>query len=664
MLLAPLAFGLLVFLRLLSNGRGLRDAALLSLTTGMALVVGITEVLSLFGALTPISAGAVWTIAALAALLWSRSRLAAGASQLRTHLAATRLGRGDWLVAGALSVFVAGTAAAALLYPTVNYDSITAHMPRVFFWMQNGSVAHYPTPSGPQLFSGTTTAYVVLQLELLLGGSDRLVNLAGWLSYVFAVLAVTLLAKELGVSRRGQQVSALVAAAVPMAVLQASTTQTDITTALWCLTAVWALLRLTAAVRGAEPAAAWAVAAGVALGLAAGSKASALVILVPFGAWLYAALPRGRRTVLAAAVVLVTLTLNAGFYTRNATVLEGDPIGASAPGMSHILVKDRSPGALAITAVKNASMLLGTPSQRINEGIARAVRSVVAALGGSVDDSVNVETLSGPYRLHDRVLSHDVGPMPVGALLLLCSSLLVVATRREDGTPTVAYAACVLASFVLVAAVVNWNLFINRILLPPVILAVPLVAIAFDRLSARSRATTWGKARPWLAASLGSLLVLHLAWGGVVLLLNSTNRLLPSSLLPTGVVSRDVGWWNTSYHDLRYRILTPGLEAPAEAIARELAEHDAHEIGIVDHIGHTPVYALLAEMEDCSVHYEGESVIPAETHTGHDDAVIEFVPASEYDGIDSGTEYLLAPVYVPECDAYISCYCMPEHAED
>jgi hypothetical protein len=40
----------------------------------------------------------------------------------------------------------------ALITPPNMYDSMTYHMSRVVHWIQNGSLAHYPTSIGRQLF--------------------------------------------------------------------------------------------------------------------------------------------------------------------------------------------------------------------------------------------------------------------------------------------------------------------------------------------------------------------------------------------------------------------------------------------------------------------------------------------------------------------------------
>lgn len=621
--IAPAAVWAVVFLRLLRPGRTVREAALLALTAVMVAVVALTEGLSAIGAVTPLAVSLGWLVVLAAALVSFWRDIGPGLSFLRASL--PKLDRVDRAATLTLAVFFGGTLLSALLYPVVNYDSLTAHMPRVFFWLQNGSVAHYPTAFGPQLFSGTTTAYVVLHLKALAGGSDRLVNLAGWTAYVFAVLTASLIAMRLGARRRGQEVAAVAAAATPMALLQASTTQTDVTTALWCLAAVYGVLRFPDLAEGTpRDGALWALATGAALGLAVGAKASAYLVLAPFFVWLtISALRRTgvrRALALAAVVVLSALALNAGTYLRNARTLDGDLIGSSAPGMSHILVSDRSIGAVATTALKNVSMLLGTPSEGVNGAIASGVAGIVRAFGGDVDSGSNAEEVSGAYRLDARITNHDVGPAPVIALLVMVSIALVLGSRSVRSPATVLYLACSLGALALTAGLVSWNLFVNRILIAPLLLLVPVAGLAFEGTRGALRVATV------------ALTALAVVWGAGVMALNSTNRLLPLGALAETLGTRDLGWWNTSYDDLRFRVLAPEMERPVRRIVEALDDAGVKRVGIDDRVTHAPVYCLLAELGDRQVGYVGETVLPDRIENGGftPEAIIEILPADAY----------------------------------
>lgn len=617
---------LIATLALYGSGHGLRTSAIAAFSATAATVLATTEVLSLMNALTAPWLWSVWGALTVGVALLARDRLAQGARRLSATLAVRR-SRSWWLFASVFALFGVGTLASALLYPPANFDSLTAHMPRVFFWIQNQSVGHYPTSFGPQLFSGNLVTYFILQLKLLAGGSDRLVGLAQWSAYGLSITTVSLIAKRLGARSSGQRFAALAAAVTPMAVLQASTTQTDLMMALWCLVAVNALLGyLGESDPQTHVALAWAGWAGLALGLAAQTKASAYLVCLPF--FLYAAaVVVVRRTgwrrlsLLVVTVACAVLLLNAAQFSRNIRLLDGDPLASRAPGMDHILVTDKSPEALVTNSIKNTSLLLGTPVPGVNALAETAIRALVKAYGGRIENPRTQEAPSGDYHLDGRIANHDVAPAPLIALLLLAS--LAVLPWRSNHTAA-SYAACAITAMFLIASLVSWNVFINRILLAPLLLMIPLAGVARDAARTRGRVA--------IRMGLATLLVGASAWGGFVMIFNSTHRLVSPSLVPAIPFGRDVGWWNTSYDDLRFRVLIPHLEQPFRDAAAAVAATDAERVGIRDHVAHFPIHPLLHLLQDREVGYVDLLVLPDRLgyRAVDPNIVIEIIPPGEY----------------------------------
>lgn len=642
---------LVLFLALLDGDRTMRAAALAAFTAVSAIVLVSTEVLSLFGALALPWLALSWAVLLLVALLALKRYLPAGLGRARKALATGSWQRWEWFTAGILGVFLTGTLLSALLYPTVNYDSLTAHLPRVFFWFQNQSVAPHPTPFGPQLFSGTFATYFVLHLKILSGGVDRLANLVQWTSYVFAMIAASLIAMRLGANRRGQQTVAIAVAVTPMALLQASTSQNDLTTAVWCLTAVYCALGYIDSPPSRGPATiAWVAWTGVALALAVQSKASAYLVCAPFFVWLTVMAIRRdglkRAGVLGLSVLLTALALTSPWYARNAVLLDGDIIGSSAPGMTHILIKDRDISNVTTTALKNSSMLLGTPFESVNELVASIVRTTVGLYGGDLENPRTKEEASGTYRLDPRIATHDVGPSPMIVLLIAASVVIVLASWRHVRRQTLWYLACGLTAVFLVAGLISWNLFINRVLLGPLLLLVPILGVATTVARCRSRQTA--------AAVLYIILGLAVAWGAFVMAFNTTNRLIPSSVLPQWVQARDLGYWNTSHSDLRFRVLTPELERPFKEIAEALDGQGIRSVGIHDRIAHFPIYPLLWLLSDYDVEYVRNTLLPDRIASPSFDpeVIVEILPTEEYPAAhDDNTlrgDFIIEPLHAGE----------------
>ena len=137
----------------------------------------------------------------------------------------------DPLVTGLLVVF-ALLAMLAILAPPNNWDSMVYHMGRVVHWMQNRSVDHYPTSIDRQLYLGPWTEFAILHFQVLTGG-DRWANLVQWMAMPGCAIAASLIARQLGAASPAQLTAAVVVAATPVAILESTSTQTDLTVAFW-----------------------------------------------------------------------------------------------------------------------------------------------------------------------------------------------------------------------------------------------------------------------------------------------------------------------------------------------------------------------------------------------------------------------------------------------
>ena len=179
----------------------LRVAVLVAAICAGVLIAGLTELLSLFGALTAGELVVAW-VAALAAagVLVMRSRILRGWRPIgRLPLPPRGL---DLAMAAWIAVVVVLSGMLALLAVPITYDSMTYHLARVVHWAQNGSVDFYPTHIIRQLYQPPWAEYALLHL-FLVGRGDRLVNLVQWASMAATLVGVTVIARQLGAGRRG-----------------------------------------------------------------------------------------------------------------------------------------------------------------------------------------------------------------------------------------------------------------------------------------------------------------------------------------------------------------------------------------------------------------------------------------------------------------------------
>ncbi len=242
-LLPFLAFGLFFILNVqyrLKRGSisiDLRDSFMIaSIGWGLAVVV-ITETLSGFRALDKVTVALAWGCIVLVLgiciwRLWKDSPDQKKSVILPQNLSTWSKGQKALLVG--LCFVLATTFLVAICSPPNNNDSLAYHVSRVVHWIQNRSVAPYPTVIPRQNFMPPWSEYVLLNLSILTWG-DQLVNLAQWLAMIGCILGVSRLVSRFGVSLGGQLSSAVFIASLPMAILQSSSTQNDLITAFWTI---------------------------------------------------------------------------------------------------------------------------------------------------------------------------------------------------------------------------------------------------------------------------------------------------------------------------------------------------------------------------------------------------------------------------------------------
>ena len=286
-------------------------------------------------------------------------------------------------------------------------------------------------------------------------------------------------------------------------------------------------------------------------------------------------------------------------------------------------------------------MELGTPVDTINGRTAKLIRSVAGLYSGVVEDSRTKEDPALTFQLDKRVTNHDVAPSPMTVILIALGAIVVLVSK---GVPPYVriYLLCAAAGGFLVAGLISWNPYINRLLLGSLLLLAPVVGLGATVLLR----TRIGAVRALLAV----LLSLSVGWGIVVTLFNSTNRLVPPSWAPLSVGNRNLGYWNTSYNDLRLRVLTSDLEDPYKNISAAIASAGVSRVGVDVRtpLGWFPIYPLLTLLSDHEVRYVGDTLFPDKIgETLKPEVIVEIVPGDDFpeilgDGRSRGAG-LLAP---------------------
>jgi hypothetical protein len=453
---------------------GWRRAGLRAALVSGAYLVLATEALSLFSAITQLGLALAWGLPAAAVwarVLWRWAK--AGFARPRLRLPETWFER---LMLLAVCLVVIVTAVVAWFAPPSTWDSLNYHMPRVAQWAQLHAVRPFATGIEVQNNMPPGAEEAVLNLYVL-AGSDRLANFVDWFAFLGSIIGVSLIAGQLGGSRSSQILSALLAATLPAALAQASSTMTDLVSAFWLVCAVAEVLDFQRPdFHRAEGAF-----AGLSAAMVVVTRPPTVPFLILFGLWGGWMLLRRFGWRRAGAAVLLAsicvLAVNAGAFARTIEVygslVSGDRLMVHAN-------ENRSPAGVASNVVRYLALNVGTPSPYLNRAAFLAVSAVHEWIG--VDKNDPRTTSTGEFRVRPPSTHEDLAANP----LHFAFGLLVLAGllwRRPAGWHQLAaYTAVVFAGLVLFCWAFKWQVYGSRYLVPMFVVSVPIAAVGLERL--------------------------------------------------------------------------------------------------------------------------------------------------------------------------------------
>lgn len=483
MALLPLVAWTLLFGSFSKKSQSWRIGFLLASAFWGCVVAGSTEVLSLFNAFNFLSLSILWGAVAMGAgmLFFSSSprcppRSFAFLSRLQQTFAV-----------GVVSI-LGLTGILSLVAAPNNWDSMVYHMSRVMHWIQNGSVAHYPTPQLKQLDMPPWAEFAIAHLAIL-SGSDDLANGVQWFSMVGSVVGVTLIAQELGASGKGQMFAAMAACTIPMGILESTSTQNDWVVSFWLVCFVYFGLR--AFHRSSRSF----LLSGISLGLGVLTKGTAYVYGPPFLIFLAGVdvkrngWPALRKYAL---IPVVVVGLNAGFYGRNWSLF-GNPLASNLRRSGNARHDWKT---VASNTARNVALQLASPFERWNQAVDAACRKFHNVLNLDINDRA---TTFGPaFSLSVGYVHEDSAGNPLHFAFIVAAILSIALSRRLRHRPfLLAYGAAACGSFLLLGALIRWDPWESRYMLPFVILSIPLVAL-----------TVAERERPFVVASIATLLTI------------------------------------------------------------------------------------------------------------------------------------------------------------
>jgi hypothetical protein len=494
----------------LRRGHGVREAFVQAFIVLFGVVAIATELLSVFNALTFQGLALLWAILAvfttmLAWRLTDRAHVVESFNAIRVHM------RSEATATRLCMVFIGGimaaTLAVAIAAPPNTWDSMTYHMARVAAWIQHGNVQFFPTAIERQNWQLPLGGFVVLHLQLL-SRSDLFANLSQWTCFVVCIVLVSLVIKEFSQPLVVQVFGGLAMATLPEAILQASSTQTDLVCGVFCLAFAFYLIRSARDATCLDS-----VYAGISVGLALLSKGTGYVYVGAIGLTLgvaYLARGGGRiRSIMSRDIVwmsLLALVLNIGHWSRSYAVY-AQPLSSSTISLG---IEECSVSTVWANVVRNAALHLGVPDASVNQAATRLIKSL---LGNEVNNPAT--TWPGTRFGVDFSLHEDTAGNGLHFILVFFALAGIRRAAVAERGLFLAWAGSVVVGALFFSLYLKWQPWNGRLHTPLFILAMPVVAVMGSSL--------W-RSRLWVSTLLSCLLFIAAI---PFLLGNETRPLLP-----------------------------------------------------------------------------------------------------------------------------------------
>ena len=434
----------------------LRTAFLFASTTCGLLVVVSTEILSLFNLITFKAILSFWLFIIFSASIFLFKQPRSKRPFFSFELSDFTLSNKIFILLIIFIVVVIGLI--AFVAPPNTYDSMTYHMARIPHWIQNKTVAYYPTNHMRQLYTQPGAEFSILHLQILNNG-DHFANFVQWFSMLGCIIIISLIAKLLGAPISGQIFSSVLAATIPMGILQGSSTQNDYTAAFWLISFIcYVFLRIQ---NSDKRYIIFATATSLGLGLL--TKGTMYLYGAPFIVLLLISefkeykLPAFKSLIL---LLTIPILINLGYFLKNYDL--GQDFFSPFYEGKQLSNESMSLALFISNSTKNLALHLGSRSDKTNELTNRSILKMHDLIKININDPrtafLGMEfVLPKPNRSEDQAGNTLHLFISLGCMLFLLFSK-DLRTNRHLTT----YLLCSILSFALFVLLVKWQPWHSR----------------------------------------------------------------------------------------------------------------------------------------------------------------------------------------------------------
>lgn len=369
-----------------------------------------------------------------------------------------------------------------------NGDSMIYHLPRVLHWLQDETVNYYYVQDNRQIFSPVLAEYTLTHIYAL-SGNDVLFNLLQWFAYAIVSIYVYLICRSLNITKQNSMIGVLLFLTMPMALAQSITTQVDLVGTMWVVIFIYLMIDIAKKEHllfNREDIFEMCMAA-CCVGLAYITKTNACVPMSFVCIWfLLSKLKRKEKVVslvrfAVTAIVIAILILLPGLI-RNLMYA-----GSFFPSefSEKVLILTMNPKYVFVNIYKNISMelmqycLVDVDSRILYLGsfLAGKLRLDIndPLIGYGGNDYLTTGSASYYYFHHDHASNPIVMLMAIWSMVYI--TVVIIRNRKKSNSDlAVGLSIAVVLGFIASTAIIRWQPWVTRLLLPSqVTLIIPIV---------------------------------------------------------------------------------------------------------------------------------------------------------------------------------------------
>lgn len=349
----------------------------------------------------------------------------------------------------------------ALISPVNNTDSLTYHLSRIMYWIQDSHLSHFATNNHRQVAYNIFSELAILHFYIL-GKTDFAANLVQWFSFAGAIFGCTLLVKQLGGSIKTQWFAGFIAATIPMIVLQATSTQNDLVVSFFVVSGVIFFFKYIKDFDGLN-----AIFFGLSLGLAELTKGTGYIFLFPFCIWLAFSVLKQKKWWKSSRIllgliliVLISVSINLGYYARNWAVFN-DPLGHASDRIS---LENHSFSALVSNITRQLALHVGmhSPGNFWNDFWMTLLLKLHLILGISISDPLTTFGTDSIFKIPRFTTTEDFSGNFLHFFLFLGASFFYVFKKDKNKVLSLFWFACVFG-FLMFCFLLRFQLFGSRL---------------------------------------------------------------------------------------------------------------------------------------------------------------------------------------------------------